>query len=863
MDRERWKKISRIFDLALTIPKKRRTTYIRQLCKDDPELQQEIDELLDSIEESDRMLDEHLEKNEALLEEFAARLEESPPEPDLDLTGSVMGCWKLVQLLGHGGMGSVYRAERIDSEIKQTGALKIMHKNLINAENIRRFRLEQQIQAGLQHPHIASLIEGGVSEDGLPYLVMEYVEGKPLLRYCDELRLNLHQRLDLFGVVCDTVQFAHNNLIVHRDLKPENILVTDDGHVKILDFGIAKLLDPDLYEITPRETRPGLHLMSLDYAAPEQVGGETITTATDGYALGILLYELLTGLHPFDDFKDQQYRSVVRTIRETDPTPPSRKLARLDDSGRLREIAEARSAEPGELAKQLNGDLDSIVMKALRKEPDERYSSAEQLKTDLRRHTEDQPVLARGDSSRYRIKKFFKRHSAGAAMALLFVVVVASLVSYYTVQLSEERNEARLEAETSEQVTSFMMSLFEASRPENAQGNTVTAQMLLERGVERAEALEQQPAIQARMFQEIGRAYRTLGRYDRAEPLVARALEMTRRIYGERHPEVASSLNQQGMLLKEQGDYAAAESLYHQALEIQRETLGGGHPDLAESLNNLGVVNRLNGEYEAAEKYLRESLDLWHKLYGEEHPEIANSTQNLGTVLMMQGEFEEAEELLHDALAMERRLVGDRHPLVATILLNLALVIKKQKRYEEAEPLYRRALEVQREVLGDDHTKVAQTLNNLAVLLIEMDNLAGAEPLLREATEIRRKQFGPDHSEYVASLHNLAFLLQNKEDYAAADTLYQQTLKKWRSLLGPDHPNVAVTLNNLAVVRKARGYRESAERFFREALALRRDALGEDHPAVKRSIQRLVELYDDWNRPALAGAYRDTLAALE
>lgn len=859
MNKEQWKRISQIFDIALTLPEEHRTTYIRELCMDDRELQEEIQQLLESLDESEGFIEEHLQKNEVLIDKFATHLSTVTQKADSNLTGSTIGNWKLTEVLGHGGMGSVYKAKRIDSDIHQTAALKIMHQNLKTPANVGRFRLEQQILANLNHPNIASLIEGGITEAGLPWMVMEYIEGEPLLDYCDNRRLSINQRLNLFNTICNAVEYAHKNLIVHRDLKPENIYVTKEGRIKILDFGIAKLLTPDFYDFSPALTRPGTHVMSLEYAAPEQISGKKTTTTTDIYALGILLCELLADVHPFD-LRNKKYSEIVEILQKSEPTQPSKKLAA---SPHTFTIAKARSVQAEKLAKILSGDLDSIILKAIRKEPEDRYNSVGDLKEDIILFLQNRPVTARNKVVQYRIKKYWKRHKTGVLATAAFIAVVAFLITFYTTRLAEQRNMARNEAETAEQVSDFLVSLFEASRPGREQGDTITARMLLERGVERAENLDEQPIVQARMFEEIGRVYRSMGYYKDAGPLLSKALLLRQNMYGENHSEVAKSLNQQGLLQKELGNYSAADSLYQKALTIQRTSLGETHPEIARSLNNLGVLHRIRGEYDIAESYLIESLQMWRSLYENEHPEIAKTTQNVGALRMVQGRYKEAEKRLREALDMEISLHGENHPQTATVLLNLAHVLKEQKQYDEAEPLYRQAVAIQRNIFEKDNTDVAQTLNNLAVLLIKKDQLNEAGELLREATAIRKRELGTNHKEYVASLHNLAFFYQKRGDFSAADSLYKITLSKWRNLLGPNHPNVAVTLNNIAGVQKSLNHNAAAEQNYLQALALRRSVLGDNHPTVKKSIERLMELYESWDKPILAAAYQDTLSSFE
>lgn len=861
MDKEQWKKISRIFDIALTLPQNQRTTYIEHLCENDPKLQNEINELLEAMEDSDQLLEDHLKRSEILLTDLTNHLEKG--SEIRSLIGSTISQWKIVELLGRGGMGDVYKVERTDTDIQQYGALKIMRRGLDTPENIKRFRLEKQILAGLHHPNIANLIDSGFSDRGLPYLVMEYVDATPVTQYCDQNKLTINQRIKLFQNICKAVQYAHKNLIIHRDLKPDNILVTKDGHIKILDFGIAKLIDPDLYEWSTVETRQNARVMSIEYAAPEQVSGEPINTSTDQYSLGLLLYELLAGIHPLG-FEDLQYREIRQIILEEQPSSPSHKFYHSLDKQKLLEIAENRSTTVDNLTSQLAGDLDSIILKTLRKEPEERYNSIDQFQADLKNFLENKPILARRNSTYYQTKKFIKRYSKGLVTASSFILIIISLISYFTFQLARERDTAQLEAKKSEQVSAFLLSLFEANQPAQSQGDTLTARTLLNRGAKRADKLQEQPIVQAKMYEEIGRAYHALGLYNEALPVLQKALDQLKDIHGYQHIQVANILNLQGLSFKETGGYEVADSLYQKALSIQQNILGKDHPDIAETLNNLGVLYRVLGKYDRAENHLNNALAIWKSYYGEEHSETANTLSNLGIVYQFAGNFKAAEASLNRAYEIQQKINPQiNHPNMATITENLGYVLKEQKKYAEAEEMYRTSLKIRRKIYGNNHVNVANTLNNLSVLLTKQGRLEEAEKFIKESTEIRRKQLGTNHVQYVASLHNLAFFYQKNKNFTSADSLYQQTLTKWRNLLGPKHPNVAVTLNNLAYVQMSLNKYQKAEQNYLSSLRIRRNIFEEDHPNVKRSIERLAEFYENWGKSTIASAYRDTLLMLE
>lgn len=991
MDRERWKKISRIFELALTLPEKRRTTYIEHLCAGDTELEKEINDLLASIEPSDQLLQDHLKNNEVLLKELSRHLEQG--KEFRSLTGSVIGHWKIISLLGRGGMGDVYKVERTDSDILQQGALKILRRGLDTPDNIRRFRLEKQILAGLHHPNIASLIDGGISDDGLPYLVMEYVEGIPIDTFCDHHKLTIGERLNLFQTVCTAVQHAHKNLVVHRDLKPENILVTKDGRIKILDFGIAKLLDPDLYAFSTVETRQGLRLMSLEYAAPEQVSGEAITTATDQYSLGVLLYELLAGVHPFV-FGDKTYRSAVQIIQEEEPPSPSQRLSRLSEPEQLSDIAECRSVRPSQLIKSLGGDLDAIVLKALRKEPDDRYTAAGQLNEDITLYHQDKPVHARKRALQYRLTKFLHRYRLGvtaAAIAVLSLLGGLGTALWQAHEAGLERDRAQLEARKAQEVTDFMLGLFEAGDPAEVQGDIPTARELLDRGIERAEALGAQPVVQAEMFGVIGRAYRNLALYEEADSLLTRSLRTFRRTYGEAHTEVAKTLRDLAILYQDIGHYREADSLYRmtlsqqrrllgdehlevaetlsrmsrnrvlmsrdssdietaeaelreamsirrkklgnrhpdiakdlvrlsrimyykedrpaqedllqQALEIQRDRLGGDHPDVADTKEKLGTAYYNSGRYEEAEILHREALEIRREIYGNDHPLVGISLNSLALTTSAQGEYDTAADFYEEALTIHRRAYGEKSPKLASILNNASNVYMKEGRYDKAEELQLRALQIHTNHYGADSPLTASSYYHLSLTNLKQGELDEAEVWARKSLKVDR-ELGNDL--YTAwDLIQLALIEEERKNYVAAESLRKEGLVLQVGALQENHHHVADSYHGLARIYIKQGRYEEAEPLLRKAMVIKLEKLENDDPRTAKTksllgmcltgleryeeaektlteayetletgddnqreeqlkaLRRLSALYDAWNRPAMAAAYRDTLAILE
>ena len=476
MDQNRWAKIEKLFERAVELNEQERIEYLKNECGDDYELFQEINSLIEADLKSHPIFDS--------------------PQPALEIPenlkyeGKIIGSYKIVKQIGLGGMGSVYLAERADGQFEQKVALKLIKPGNNSFEIIKRFQAERQILARLQHPNIARLLDGGITNEGLPYFTMEYVEGDSIDVYCDKNKLSIKERLELFITVCNAVNYAHQNLIIHRDLKPGNIYITKDGRVKLLDFGISKVFTEDETDGSTRMTQTGLFIMTPEYAAPEQIRGETVSTATDIYALGLILFQLLTGAFPYklNSFAPLELEKVICL---TDPAKPSTVITRSTKTTNDAEKTEAekifttRNIEPSNLKKLLIGDLDNICMMALRKEPANRYNSVEQFKDDVSKYLIGLPVIARTPTIKYRTQKFIRRHYLILSAATLTVLLVAVLTTVYFIQLKDERDKAKLEAQKAEQVSQFLESIFKVADPSESRGDTITAKELLDRGAKK------------------------------------------------------------------------------------------------------------------------------------------------------------------------------------------------------------------------------------------------------------------------------------------------------------------------------------------------------------------------------------------
>ncbi|NBC17655.1 MAG: tetratricopeptide repeat protein [Bacteroidetes bacterium] len=839
MTSDRWDRINDLLDEVLTRPPGERAAYLDAQAPDDAALRQRVLDLAASYEAAQSFLEDSLGAYAAPLVEGDGGDGASDP-----LIGHRVGAYRLLRRLGRGGMGTVYLAARDDEEYEKTVAVKLIRRGLDTDDVLRRFLHERQILARLEHPGIARLLDGGATEDGRPYFVMEYVDGAPLdSTFCDARRLTTDARLRLFLDVCDAVQYAHQNLVVHRDLKPSNILVTPaDGssrqqaQVKLLDFGIAAVLAEDEAEARTL-TRAGLRVMTPEYAAPEQIRGEAATTATDVYALGVLLYQLLTSRPPYQ-LRDRSSREVERVILDTPPTRPSAIVTRsptADTDAPPEAISRHRQTSPAALRRTLRGDLDSIVLKALKKEPEQRYPSVRAFADDIRRYLDGHPVQARHDAHWYRLGKFVRRHRVGVTAA---AVVAVLLVSYALTTRAQAEQIAR-ERDKAEEVTAFVLSLFEAADPFETPTDSLSVDQLVERGVAQVDrSLRHQPVVQGQMLMTLSQVYQNLGRYDEAQPLAERALAVRRAALGDAHPDVAASLDDLADVACYRGRYAASDSLYEAAHALRVRLLGDDHLDVANTLHDWGLLRYYMDQQETAEAFLREAVAIRRQQLGDRHPDVAEGLHSLGATVAASGDLEAAEPLLREALAIRRETLGEHPDLPANMTL-LARLLQLQDRLDEAEALIREALAMQQRLLDADHPYVGATLLSLGVLLRDKGDLPEAASSLREALTITERRLGAQHPRTLHIQHELAQVLRDRGQHDAAERLFRSTLAMRRQVQGPAHPDVTSATLALADLLDARGDSTAAERLLRDAFGTFQRERGTDDEHTQRLARRL------------------------
>jgi len=789
---ESWRRLQELFHAAAELSPERRRSFVEESCPDDPGLRNEVLAMLDSAQNSEDLASQ-------VQAAAAAMAADGAP------LGQRFGPYRLEKELHSSGMGRVFLAARDDDVFRKRVALKIVPA-ASGPDLLARFRSERQILASLEHPNIARLLDGGANEDGIPYLVMEYVEGEAIDVYCDRQRLGVRERLLLFEGVCRAVHYAHQNLVVHRDLKPSNIMVTAEGQVKLLDFGIAKLLRPELFPALAPITQAAVRPMTPEYASPEQIRGEPVTTASDVFSLGIVLYELLTGQRPFRA-SGPTLGELERLISQTEPQRPSTAVvqpARGPESPEgptPEEIGRLRGTLPERLRRELRGDVDNIVLMALRKEPARRYASAEQMAEDLGRYREGRPLLARTDTFVYRTGKFMQRNRIGVATAATLVMLLVGFAAnrWRLAQvLLLERDRARVEAESARRVERMLGDIFESMNPDGGSGRSAAVLDVLERERERFEMeLRDDPAVLAALQNRLGEIYQSLEQYDRALPLLEGALAARRRVLGPASLETAASLE------------------------------------------NLGEVQNERGEFEAAEAFLREALEVEEKLLGNEDPEVADTQQALGVARRGLGDWAEAEKRFRRALEIRDRERGD-HPDTAVTLASLAQLVSEEGRDAEAEALARRAVGIQRKEWGSRHLEVARALDALVDVLLCQGDVAAARPPLREGLEIRR-QLGADHPVLWASQYRLARLQESDGDLAAAEASYRDALAKLVSARGEGHPEAARVRSALGGVLVRSGKLGEARSLLDGALAFQQ-RLGDSNLSTLETRWRLGEL---------------------
>lgn len=765
MTAERWDRIQELFYAADELAGDGREAFLRTQCGDDADLQREVRHLLAAASHDPGRVEQCVGAAAGQILATVA--------PDIKRIGH----WEVIRPLGEGGMGVVFLARRADETYDQQVAIKIIRPGFALETARARFRSERQILAGLAHPNIARLLDGGVTEAGQPYYVMEYVDGQPIDQWCRTHGIALRQKLELFRAVCAGVQWAHQNLVVHRDIKPANILVCADGTPKLLDFGIAKPLDPAASASDAMRTRATDRLLTPEYASPEQILGQPATTATDVYGLGVLLYELLAGRRPFE-LPSPTPLEIQRAICESSPPKPS------TASG-----------------KSLQGDLNNIVLKAMHREPSRRYASAGEFSEDIRRHLEGFPVLARPDSVGYRAGKFVRRHRKGVIAASLFVALLIGSV----IGMAILAGRAAAQRARAEQVSAFLVRLFSVADPGRTRPSELTAREMLDRGAAEIDDLRAEPEVQAKLLETFGLVYENLGAPGRSRDLLRRSLAVKRRLYDADSLEIAANLKQLAELSRQLGEYGEGEKMARESIAIRRKRLGPRDALLAESQNALALILQATGRLKEAEQLFLTVLSQRELLPQREHLETA-VLSNLGGLYADLGDLASAERYLIDCVAMRRQQLGPKHPRLALALAKLAQVQESEGKLDQAEAAAHESLAMRRQVFSDRHPDVGRSLVGLASLQRRRGRFPEARESLTEAAQIFRDTTADPDAVSAWNFQD-ALLRESQGDLGGAERSMRQCVDQRRALRGDRNRATGRALVNLGriVSRQGRG----------------------------------------------------------
>ena len=797
-----WQKVRALFEQALELPAAERRAFLDARCVDQPGLRAEVEALLAGDERADEQSPRLAAVAPALLQALA---DDQRAADDARLTGMRAGAWRLLREIGRGGMGTVYLAERDDGAYAQQAAVKLLRTDWPGSEMDRRLEAERQILAGLDHPGIARLLDGGSNADGRPFLVLDYVDGLPIGRWCDERQIAVDERIRLFLQVCAAVAYAHRRLVVHRDIKPSNILVTADGQVKLLDFGIAKLLQG-----AGTASTQTLRSFTPEYASPEQVSGAPITTGVDVHALGLLLYELLTGKRAFGQ-SDSTPAAYEQAILHEQAMAPSRAAGEGSDA--IERAARCRLT-PAALTARLRGDLDAIVAKALRKEPEQRYPSVEALAEDLARHLALEPVQARRGAWRYRTGRFLRRHVLAAAFATLALVAVLAGSAFSLWQASiarAERDRAQTALVTAEAVTNFLTQLLAKATPDAGKGKELSVRDALDlAAVDLDKKFPDQPQVRARIQLLLGNVYTILGAYEKSEVQLRAGLDVIVKLHGESSMEVTDALSLLANNLRKQGALDEANAVITRAHAIATKAIGPNAEQTLWLLSDVGLNAYERGEYNDAATAFAAALDGMRKLPDANPRAIANVLHNHAAALTRAERFADAEAAHLESLAIRRSLFTDPHTNIATGLYQLGVTKAAQKQYAEAARYFREAREQYVILVGPDHGNVLTQDLALARLDVDQGRFDAAIALLQPLLERYRTLHGNDHEETAICAVELADALQHTGQNAAAQELISPAIAVLERANPDGHTSLAGALRVQLALQQDRDMQDCA-----------------------------------------------------
>jgi eukaryotic-like serine/threonine-protein kinase len=833
---ERLRRVRELFDAVMDRPPGERTAFLASATAWDVPAREEVQSLVAAAEEPAG----------AFASALGGGIHRGAPEAD-GLAGKRLGPYEVVRVIGMGGMGAVYEGVRADQYRKRV-AIKLVQGGLDSELTLARFRRERQILANLAHPNVATLLDGGVTPDGRPFLVMEYVEGEPITTWCDARRLSVDARLALFRQVCDAVQYAHKNLVVHGDIKPGNILVTADGTAKLLDFGIAKLVGSgagdDALPLTRGDTRP----FTPEYASPEQIRGDPLTTASDVYSLGAVFFELLTGRRPHV-VTSRALVDIMRAVLEV-PVPRPSSVVTAAAAGQRGERSAAR------LRRRLQGELDNIALMALRPEPERRYASAGALSEDVRRELTGLPVEATGDWAGYRLRKFAGRNRAAVAASILVIIALIGGV----ITTADQAHRARAAQMRAERVNGFLRTLLSSVRPTTG-GRDVPVSDVLDSAGRRADIeLAAQPDVHAVLETVIGQSYLSLGRYADAEQHLRAALELHRRVSGPRSEPVVLALRDLGVAANAEDQLDRADSLFQRGLAIQRSISSTPDTILASLIDNLGSVAHGKGDFAAAERLHRQSLAIQTKLLGPNSDVVAQTMASVAVALGEENHMAESDSMLRHAVAILRHNHPEPNVLVANVLDPLATELDMEGKTAAADSAYVEVLALRRQLLGVDHPDYTLTLMNYSFFVYDRGRYQEAAAMSRQILALRGRVLPESHLAIAAALQTLGRSLDKQGDTTGGRQALEESLQLRRKYNAGSwivaSADGVLADHDVLVKQYAK-----AEALLDDANTILSTAVPPTRPKMQINYRRYAALYDAWGQPAKAAAYRAKLVA--
>jgi tetratricopeptide (TPR) repeat protein len=790
MDADRWDRIAQLYSLTCEQPEPSRAAFLAKACDGDKELQREV---------------------ESLLRQGVSR--DGPLEHVAEAVGNAWGCpatigpYRILRLIGEGGMGAVYEAEQVRP--RRAVALKVVKSILAAPELLRRFAQESEVLGRLQHPNIARVFDAGTAQTDLgpqPYFAMELIRGASLLEYANQNSLSTQQRLDLIIRICEAVDYAHRCGVIHRDLKPGNILVDQSGQPKILDFGVAKMIDNDA--IVTRQTKLGELMGTLEYMSPEQLLADPLLldARSDVYSLGVVFYELLALRRPYD--VSREWTDAARVIREEEPI-------RLSAVNRV-----------------FAGDLETMVGKALEKDRTRRYASAAELAADIQRFLDEQPILARPASAMYRARKFVRRHRVlVSAAGTVFIVLLAGIVAstYLAIRASRERDRALRAEQVANAVTDFLQNDLLSQASARAQAGTRAApdpDLKVRTALDRAAArigdkFSSQPAVEAAVRRTIGLAYFDMTLFSNAEKQLERAVELRRRTLGPDHPDTLTSMDDLGVLYNLESKYAAAEALLSQVLTARERVLGKEHKDTLATMSDLGLAIAYEGDVARAAPIFATVLEADRRILGDENPATLSVLDNLAGTYRDLGKWAEAQVLLERELELNRRVLGSEHPDTLNSMLALAAVYRALGNFKAADPLFLSTIDSLRRAEGEEHWETANALSNLGTSYRAQRRYSEADALFKQALASLQRSLGPDHTLTWKVAFGLAESYREQNRLEEAEALFGKVLEARKRVLGNNNSYTAQALAAVGEVKLEQHAYAQAEMLLREAVQIR------------------------------------------